>query len=91
MDNPLQDRVAAVVLEHGRFSEGLSALRPDADLYALGLTSHAMVAVMLALESVFDVEFPDRLLKRDVFSSVENITRAVAELTGVSASYAEAR
>jgi acyl carrier protein len=90
MDNRLQDRVAAIVLEHGRFSAGVSALSADADLYALGMTSHAMVAVMLALEAAFDVEFPDRMLKREVFGSVQNIARAVAELSG-SSSQAEAR
>jgi acyl carrier protein len=81
MDHRLQERVAAIVLEHGRFSAELSALRADADLYALGMTSHAMVAVMLALEAALDVEFPDRMLKRDVFASVQNIARAVAELS----------
>jgi acyl carrier protein len=82
MDNRLLEQVAAIVLAHGRFAAGLPKLDTTADLYALGLTSHASVAVMLALEAAFDVEFPDRLLTRDVFSSVANIARAVAELTG---------
>jgi acyl carrier protein len=90
MDNRLRDRVAAIVLEHGRFGAQLQTLPEGADLYALGLTSHASVAVMLALEAAFDIEFPDRMLKRDVFGSVDHIARAVAELTG-SPSNAEAR
>ena len=42
-----------------------TALAEDADLYEAGMTSHASVNVMLALEDAFDVEFPDRMLKRE--------------------------
>ena len=35
---------------------------------------------MLALEDAFDVEFPDRMLKRSVFESIASISAAVAEL-----------
>jgi acyl carrier protein len=35
---------------------------------------------MLALEDAFDVEFPDRMLKRDVFESIDSIAAAVTEL-----------
>jgi acyl carrier protein len=35
---------------------------------------------MLGLEDAFDVEFPDRLLKRSVFESVASIAGAVEEL-----------
>jgi acyl carrier protein len=41
------------------------------------------VNVMLALESAFDVEFPDRMLRRGVFESVASIRRALEELRGV--------
>jgi acyl carrier protein len=32
---------------------------------------------MLALEGAFDIEFPDELLKRSVFSSIDSIRDAV--------------
>jgi acyl carrier protein len=35
---------------------------------------------MLALEDAFDVEFPDRMLKRSVFESVTSIGTALTEL-----------
>jgi acyl carrier protein len=38
--------------------------------------------VMLALEGAFDVEFPDRMLRRGVFASVAAIAAALEELTG---------
>jgi len=44
------------------------------------MTSHASVNVMLALEDHFDVEFPDRMLKRDVFESIDAIASAIMEL-----------
>ena len=37
--------------------------------------------VMLALEGQFDIEFPDRMLKRGVFESIAAIRAAVDELT----------
>ncbi|HET6333127.1 MAG TPA: acyl carrier protein [Polyangiales bacterium] len=83
MDNTLLQQVRSVVLEHGRLTDS-SGLKDDSDLYTLGLTSHASVAVMLALEAAFDLEFPDRFLTRQVFESVQNIARAISELRGDS-------
>jgi acyl carrier protein len=45
------------------------------------MSSHASVNVMLALEGKFDVEFPDRMLRRRVFESVAAIRAALQELT----------
>ena len=39
------------------------------------MSSHASVNVMLALEDAFDIEFPDRMLKRSVFESIAGIAR----------------
>jgi acyl carrier protein len=44
------------------------------------MTSHASVNVMLALEGAFDVEFPERMLRREVFSTISAIRTAVEEL-----------
>ena len=45
------------------------------------MTSHAnCVNVMLALEDAFDIEFPDRMLKRSVFESISSIREALSEL-----------
>jgi acyl carrier protein len=52
----------------------------DGDLYSVGLTSHASVNVMLALEGAFDVEFPEEMLRREVFASISAIRAAVEEL-----------
>ena len=50
------------------------------------MTSHASVNLMLALEDHFDVEFPDRMLTRDVFESIVAIERALSELRGSAVS-----
>jgi acyl carrier protein len=50
------------------------------DLYRRGLTSHASVNVMLALEAEFDVEFDDTMLRKSTFESIDAIRAALAEL-----------
>jgi acyl carrier protein len=77
----VKDQIRAIVKEHGRFVGIVLDIKDDTDLYLAGMTSHASVGVMLALEAAFDVEFPDRMLKRSVFESVSAIARAVEELT----------
>jgi acyl carrier protein len=72
--------IRGVLRDHGRLNRDAGLLEPAADLYQSGLTSHASVNVMLALEGAFDIEFPDHMLKRNVFSSIESIRRAVGEL-----------
>ncbi len=42
--------------------------------------STASVSVMLALEDAFEVEFPDSMLRRSVFESVNGIAAALTEL-----------
>jgi acyl carrier protein len=41
------------------------------------MSSQASVVLMIAVEGEFGLEFPDSLLSRDVFSSIENIAAAV--------------
>ncbi|MCY1023079.1 acyl carrier protein [Pyxidicoccus sp. MSG2] len=75
------ENIRNILKEHARLSSDISTLSDTADLYQAGMTSHASVNVMLALEASFDVEFPDRMLKRTVFQSVSAIREAVEELT----------
>jgi acyl carrier protein len=73
--------IRRILAEHGRLSSDATALDGDADLYRAGMTSHASVNVMLALEGEFDVEFPDHMLKRGVFGSIASIRAAIDELS----------
>jgi acyl carrier protein len=75
------EAIRRILTEHGRLSSDISSLAIDADLYRAGMTSHASVNVMLALEGEFDLEFPDHMLKRGVFGSVASIRAAIDELS----------
>jgi acyl carrier protein len=81
LSTSITDDIRQVLKEQGRLSTDAAALGDDTDLYQAGLTSHASVNVMLALEGRFDIEFPDRMLKRGVFGSIASIREAVEELT----------
>ena len=74
--------IREVLREHARLPVDVDTLGDDADLFSAGMTSHASVNLMLALEDAFDLEFPDRMLTRSVFESVGNITAAIDELSG---------
>ena len=75
------DDIRMILKEHGRLTTDVAQLSEETDLYQAGLTSHASVNVMLALEGKFDLEFPDRMLKRSVFESIGAIRAAIEELT----------
>jgi acyl carrier protein len=77
--------VREIVKEHGRLAVDIESLSDDASLYEAGMTSHASVNVMLALEDAFDVEFPDEMLKRSVFESVGSISEALGRLDAKAA------
>ncbi len=73
-------KIRSILKEHGRLTKDAGELPESADLYQAGMTSHASVNVMLALEGEFDVEFPDTMLKRSSFESIAAIATAIAEL-----------
>lgn len=76
----MQDRIRKVLVDQARLSVDASSLGPEVDLYAAGMTSHASVNVMLALEDEFDIEFPERLLRKQTFESIQSISEALSEL-----------
>jgi acyl carrier protein len=77
------DVIRQVLAEYGKLAVDVAMLEDDADLYVAGLSSHASVNVILALEETFEVELPDSLLRKSTFGSVESI-RAVFESIGVT-------
>lgn len=76
--------IREVLGDHGHLSVDAQTIDRSADLYAAGLTSHASVNVMLALEDAFDIEFPEHLLRKSTFSSIDEIDAALSGLVGVS-------
>jgi acyl carrier protein len=80
------DRIRDVLAAHGRLAVDVKTLDDDDDLYVAGLTSHASVNVMLALEDSYDVEFPEQLLRKTTFSTVSSIRSAVDGLVSAGVS-----
>lgn len=72
--------IRQVLAEHAHLSTSIEQLADSSDLYEAGMTSHASVNVMLGLEDAFDIEFPERLLRKSTFASIANIQAALAEL-----------
>ena len=81
----VDERIRAVLDVHARLTGPAAALGAGDDLYAAGMTSHASVNVMLALEDAFDIEFPDELLTKSTFCTLERLEQAVTNLQGVAA------
>jgi acyl carrier protein len=73
-------KIREVLNVHGRLPVEIDTLSDTEDLYESGMTSHASVNVMLALEDEFDLEFPDSLLRKGTFESVSAIRAALGSL-----------
>jgi len=82
MMSPMIDDIRDVLNAHAHLRADASSISPEADLFAAGMTSHASISVMLALEERFDIEFPDHMLKRGTFESIASIESAVTEISG---------
>jgi acyl carrier protein len=85
----MPDRITAdirVILgDYGRLAVDVASLADQSNLYEAGLTSHASITLMLALEERFNTEFPDRMLTRGAFSSIATIRASLEELIGADA------
>ena len=80
-NDKIETTIREVLATHGRMSADAMTLATDADLSLQGLTSHATVNVMLALEEKFDVEFREDMLTRKTFASISSMRDALLELT----------
>jgi acyl carrier protein len=76
----MNERIRTILQDYARLGIDVDELTDDSDLYEAGMTSHASVNVMLALEDEFDIEFPDRFLRRDVFATVGSIHDGISEI-----------
>lgn len=83
--HPTERAVRDALAQHGRLNSAPDHLGEHDNLYQAGLTSHASVNVMMALEDDFDVEFPEHLLRRTTFESIANLRDALDSLVSVGA------
>ncbi len=75
------DAIRQIIDKHGRLPVKADSLKGDQDLYAAGLTSFAAVQLMLAFEETFDIEFPERMLNRRSFATLDSIAACIKELS----------
>ncbi len=78
----MEETIRLVLAEHGRLAVDPTSIDENTDLFDAGMTSHASVNVMLALEEAFDFEFPETMLKKSTFESIAAIRAGVLEVTG---------
>ena len=77
----MDETIRQVLAEFGRLAVTVDSISDHTDLFGSGMTSHASVNVMLALEDAFDIEFSERMLKKSTFESIANIRAGVLEMT----------
>lgn len=75
-------QIRSLLARIGEFPATPEALPDCADLHEAGLSSYGTVELMVAIEEEFGVEFPDTLLTRATFSSIDSVAAAVADLLG---------
>lgn len=74
------DLVKSIVAKNGELDREISTVGLLDDLFNLGMSSRATVGVMLDIEETFDIAFPDEMISREVFESIEAISKAVETL-----------
>jgi len=82
----MQDEIREILAQSGRLAVPVESLEDEADLFASGLDSLAIVNVLMSIEERFDIELPDELLSRRSFSSISTLKRVVSDLTERAAS-----
>jgi acyl carrier protein len=78
----MDEKIRAILTDYGQLPVSVDTLRQEDNLYEAGMTSHASVNVMLALEDEFEVEFPEEMLRKSNFESIAAIRTAIGELAG---------
>ncbi|CAN5606341.1 acyl carrier protein [soil metagenome] len=86
MSDDLTARIREVLSQHAHLTRDVASLTDGDDLYAAGMTSHASVTVMLACEDEWDIEFPQKMLTKSTFATIDAIADAVTSLGAKQAS-----
>ena len=75
-----QADIREILAQNGRLAVPVASLAADADLFAAGLDSLAIVNVLMSLEERFEIELPDEMLQRRSFASIATIEAVVNSL-----------
>lgn len=81
----MKDQIRRILADHGGLVVPVTSLDDDDDLFAAGLTSFAVVNVLLALEDELEVEVPEDLLRKSTFRTVSSMASVFGGLTAAVA------
>jgi acyl carrier protein len=79
----MKERIRKIVKDNAGLGARFEDIDYSTDLYRAGMTSYASVVLMIALENEFGLEFPDAMLSRGVFESIDAISNAIESLQQV--------
>lgn len=79
----MEQKIREILKKHGNLTEDVENLKDDNNLYEAGLASHSSVNVMLALETEFNIEFPDEVLSKQMFASIANMKSVIEKVLNV--------
>ena len=71
------DTVRKLVAEQLNLNGSGHEVRPDEDLWCLGMTSLTCLGLMLSIEDTFGIELPEEALQGSTFRSINAISAAV--------------
>jgi acyl carrier protein len=71
------DTVRRLVAERLNLNGFGHELRPDEDLWCLGMTSLTCLGLMLSIEDTFEIELPEEALQDSTFRSIDAISAVV--------------
>lgn len=69
--------VRQALAESGNLTVDVSTIGLHQNLFDLGLKSFSCVQVLFALERALSLELPDELMRRETFSSISAMMRAL--------------
>ncbi len=81
----INQTIRSILSERVHLEMPVDRMRDDDDLYAAGLSSLVTVHILLAVEDEFGIEIPDEMLTRQLFQSIGNLSRTIAELVPAEA------
>ena len=79
-DPELIDTIRDVLNQFGGLGADAHLIGLEADLFASGMTSYASVSVMLALEDTLAITFPESMLRRSTFQTIDALAGSIAKL-----------
>jgi acyl carrier protein len=76
----MENVVRLILKKHTSIGVEADTLKSSINLFDVGMSSFAAVQVMMGLEEVLGVEFPDEMLTRRSFETIDALTAAVNSL-----------